>query len=176
MYKLGILLLAVVAISHAQETAPLHPIDEFHANAGFNFTAFFSGMYDGLSRNPGSSSSCTRVVGKMNSDIEKILLELKALFTNLDFTYIFDVQYSIRDAIVSLDEAVDACEFPRITNEIKNIFSTDFISSLTVTFVFNQATLISNLENIPFLIASGNSTEAGTALGQTISILLNYKI
>ena len=174
MFKYSVFFLVVLAASASRFD---RQIDEpwLYNNSTGGFTAFFSGVYEGLQRVPGACSGCSRDFSNTVQSFDDTLASLYGIITNLDINYLFDAQNNLKECLQFLSSAVDRCEFPRVTEEIKTLFTADGLSGLTTRLIFKIGDIQQIIKDLPGKLA--NDTEgAGKDVGELLSLILDYKI
>ena len=174
MIKYSVLFLVLIAASAGRFD---RPIDEplLYNNSTSGFAQFFAGVYEGLQRVPNASTGCSRDFEDTFESFGETGASLLAVFTNLDINYIFDAQNNLKESLQFLSSAVDRCELPRLTEEIKTLFTAAGISGVTTRLIFRIGEIQSIIKELPGKLVN-DTRGAGVDVGELLSLVLDYKI
>lgn len=109
-----------------------------------NWINFFDGVWKGFQEFPDDTnlSPCVRYMNEAFAIFPSIGENFVEIFTTLDPTRLFDVIDSFRSFMDQFASATSACEFPRVTSEIQNIFTASGGSVIGVRVIANGTKLI----------------------------------
>ena len=139
---------------------------------------FFDGIWKGVQEYPDDPnlSPCVRYMTEAFDIFPQISQNFIEIFTNLDFTRAFDTIDSFRSFMDQFASATSACEFPRLTAEIQNIFTASGGSAIAVRFVTYGQKIIQLYNQMIDALGQSLYTTAGQYFGEILSLLLSYKI
>jgi hypothetical protein len=147
-------------------------------SAGSDWSDFFGGLVTGVLAFPNSPnlSPCLRSYDAASQSLPDMLNNFALIFTSLDPTRIFNVIDGFRAFTANLTSMVDACELPRLTQELKTVITKDTGSAILVRLVTSSGTILGLYSSITGALGAGEFDLAGEYLGNILSILLAYKI